>query len=256
MPPTVVGTGAVDSATPWAPTLHASTAADDIVLIVVENTGGEAAPAATGYAHISSDASPVSPVVQGVNTQLSVLWKRAGAGEGTPTVTGPSNHAVTRTISIRGCPTTGNPWHVVAVASSATSSTAATWPGVTTTVPDCLVLEIIATGTDIATAQLGALSNGNYTSITEQMDNWTTTGAGGGIGLVSATFAGQGATGQSTATLTTAATKAYMTLAFAPAAGGGVAPQRLQRSPRPSEQGSTYGPYSQPHMEPHIRPGG
>ncbi|HEY3142151.1 MAG TPA: hypothetical protein VGJ86_13530 [Acidimicrobiales bacterium] len=245
MPPTVVGTGAVDAATPWVPSLHASTAADDIVLIVCENTGGEAAPAASGYAHISSDATPVSPVVQGVNTQLSVLWKRAGAGESAPTVTGPSNHAATRTISIRGCPTIGNPWHVVAVASSATSSTAASWPGVTTTVPDCLILEIIATGTDTTIAQLGVLTNGNYTSITEQMDNWTNVGAGGGIGLVSATFAAQGATGQSTATLTTAATKAYMTIAFVAATGsGGVFEHKLQRSPRPAEQFSIRGPYA------------
>jgi hypothetical protein len=33
-------------------------------------------------------------------------------------------------------------------------------------------------------------------------------------------------------------------------------PEKLQRSPRPSEQGSASGPYAQPHIESHIRPGG
>lgn len=216
MPPTVVSVGAVDSATPWVPGLPAGWAQSDILLIVGEQTGGEPQMAATGYAHVSSGGTPVSPVVQGVNTQLCVLWKRATASESDPTVTGPSNHAVTRMIAIRGCPLSGNPWNVVGVAASATSDTSLVWPGATTTVADCLVLEIVATGADIGTAQLGALTNGAYASIVEQMDNWVITGAGGGIGLVSATKATAGATGQSTATLTTASTKAYMTLALAP----------------------------------------
>ncbi|HEV8653117.1 MAG TPA: hypothetical protein VG276_27925 [Actinomycetes bacterium] len=211
MPPTVVAVGVVDSATPWVPGLPAGWAQDDVLLIVGENTGGEPAQAATGYAHVTG-----SPVVEGVNTQLNVLWKRATASESAPTVTGPSNHAVTRMIAIRGCPLSGNPWNVVAAAVEATSDTSATWPGVTTTSDDCLILEIIATGADIATAQLGALTNANYSNIVEQMDNWVTTGAGGGIGLVSATKATKGATGQSTATITTASSKALMTLAFPP----------------------------------------
>jgi len=223
--PTVVAVGAVDSVTPWVPGLPIGWAENDILLIVGENIGGEAQMAATGYAHAATDGSPVSPVVQGVNTQLNVLWKRATASESAPTVTGPSNHAVTRMIAIRGCPLTGNPWNIVSVASSAVSDVNAAWPGVTTTLADCLILEIIATGTDVAsTAQLGALTNGTYTSITEQMDNWAATGTGGGIALVSGVKAIAGATGSSTATLVTAATKAYMTLAMAPAPAGTAVP--------------------------------
>jgi hypothetical protein len=185
---------------------------NDILLIIVESTGGETAPAATGYAHVAN-----SPIVQGVNTQLSVLWKRATVSESAPTVTGPSDHAVTRMIAIRGCPIGGNPWNVSAGGSEAVSDTTAVWPGATTTVDNCLVLECIATSTDVAsTANLGALTNANYTSITEQMDNWVITGNGGGIGVVSGIKATMGATGASTATLTNAGFKALMTLAMAP----------------------------------------
>jgi hypothetical protein len=260
MPPTVVGVSASPAASASAitPAFPASLAVDDVLLGIGESVGGANFPsiATNGFAHVSSDATPVSPVVQGVNTQLSVVWRRYD-GVVTAHAWGDSgDHNIGRYIAVRGCPTTGNPWHVVAVASSATSSTAASWPGLTTTVDDCLILEILATGADISTAQIASITNGAYTSITEQMDNATALGGGGVIICYSATKATAGATGSSTGTLTTAATKAYMTIAFAPAAGGGVAPQLLHRSPRPAEQGSPYGPYSQPHMAPHIRPGG
>jgi hypothetical protein len=218
MPPTVVAVGTADNAVAggWNPGLPAGWQQDDILLIVVENTGGEGTIAATGYAHVSSDGTPVSPVVQGVNTQLSVLWKRAGASESGPAVTGPVDHALTQMIAVRGCPLSGNPWNMVGVGSEATSDTSALWPGVVTTVADTLVLEIIASSQDSATAPLGAtpLTNGNYASITTRMNVGIATGNGGAIGLVSATFAGTGATGQSTGTLQVAGFKALMTLAM------------------------------------------
>jgi hypothetical protein len=212
-PPTVVAVGAVDSATPWAPGLPAGWQVDDILLIIVESTGGETAPSATGYAHVTG-----SPVVEATNTQLSVLWKRATTSEPAPTVTGPTDHAVTRMLGVRGCPVTGNPWNISPVATEATVDTSATWPGGTTTVADCLVLEIIAAGLPDAasTINLGVLANANYTGITERMDNWVLTGNGGGIGVVSGVKATAGATGQSTATLAVASSKALMTLALKP----------------------------------------
>jgi hypothetical protein len=259
MPPTIVAVGAVAAnAATITPAFPASMAVDDVIIGIGESVGGANFPtiATNGFAHVASDATPVSPVVQGVNTQLSVVWRRYD-GVVTAHAWGDSgDHNLGRYLAVRGCPTTGNPWHVAAVATSATSNTAASWPGVTTTVDDCLVLEICATSADIGTAQISTITNAAYTSIAEQIDNATTLGNGGVIICYSATKATAGATGQSTATLTTAGTKAYMTIAFAPAAGGGVAPQTSQRGPRPIEQGSTAGPYSTPHMDSHIRPGG
>lgn len=215
MPPTVVNVGAVISALgSITPAYPASLAVNDIILGVGESNGGQNYPTAdtSGFAHVSSDGSPVSPVVEGVNTQLTVIWRRYD-GTGTAHAWGDSgDHNIGRYIAIRGCPTTGNPWNVVGVASSATSSTAATFPGQTTTVLDTLVLEIIATGTDIGTGQLATITNGNYTSITSRMNDWTTSGAGGGFAMLSGLKATTGATGASTGTLATAATKAYMTL--------------------------------------------
>jgi hypothetical protein len=216
MPPTVVNVGAVDSGTTAiTPAFPASIIADDILITVAE-CEGVTAPAAytlpSGWAHITG-----SPIQEGTNTRLWVIWRRYDGVFTAPSLGDSGDHNVGRMIAVRGVPLSGNPWNVVAVATEAVSDTSATWPGVTTTADDCLILEIISTGADVAsTAQLGALTNANYSSITERMDNWILSGNGGGIGMVSAVKATAGATGQSTATMTTAATKALMTLAIPP----------------------------------------
>lgn len=214
MPPTVVavGTLAAGATTAVTPPFPAGIAANDILLGVAESVGGENYTPPAGWAHVASDGTAVSPVVQGINTQLTVIWLRYTGSETAASWGDAGNHNMGRIIAIRGCPTVGNPWNVVGVASSATSSTAASFPGATTTVADTLVLEIIATGTDTATGQLATITNANYSSITSQMNNWTTAGTGGGFALLSGVKATPGATGASTGTLTTAATKAYMTL--------------------------------------------
>jgi hypothetical protein len=216
---TIVGVGAVDSASPWAPTIAGPVLADDIVLLLVEQaslTTPEASPTATGgFAHVLG--SPVGPDTTG--TVLSVLWMRAAGGETATTVTGPSNHAVTRTITLRGVKATGNPWNVnPAVTLDTASTTSVTWPAVTPTATDCLICLCIATGTDTSAAQVGTVTNANLTSITERMDNWAITGTGGGIGLVTGFRAPASSTGTSTMTLTAAAPKALMTMALEPAA--------------------------------------
>jgi hypothetical protein len=127
----------------------------------------------------------------------------------------------------------------------ALSDTSATWPGATATVASTLVLEIAATSADIATAQISTLTNAGYSSITERIDNAVATGNGGVIICYSGVKATAGATGQSTATLTTAGFKALMTLALKDATGV-VNPQILMRSPRPMETHTVVGAYAPP----------
>jgi hypothetical protein len=215
MPPTVVAVGADTggSATAVTPAFPAGIATDDVLVTVAECEGVTAPGAYTlpaNWAHITG-----SPVQEGTNTRLWVIWRRYDGVFTAPSLGDSGDHNHGRMVAIRGCSTTGNPWNVAAAAVEAISDTSATWPGVTTTVDDTLVLEIVATGADVAsTAQLGALSNAAYTSIVEQMDNWVSTGNGGGFGMVTAVKATAGATGQSTATLATASTKALMTVAM------------------------------------------
>lgn len=242
--PSVVAVGAATSSlSAITPALPAGIAAGDVLITVAECEGVTAPGAYTlpaGWAHVTG-----SPVQEGTNTRLWVIWRLYDGVLTAPSLGDSGDHNVGQMIAIRGCPTTGNPWDVVGAATSATSSTAVTMPGCTTTVANTLVLEIISTGADIATGQFSTVTNAAYTSITGQINNWTTSGNGGGVGVVSATKATAGATGQSTATLTTAATKAMMTLALRDAAtSGSVSANLLMRSPRPVEQSQAYGNYA------------
>lgn len=244
MAPTVVGAGAVSSAlnaiTPAFPAGY-TPVANDIDLIIAE-CEGVTAPGAytlpTGWAHVTSDSVAVSPVLQGTNTRLWVLWKRLVGGETAPSLGDSGDHNIGAHVVIRGCPTIGNPWNVVTTTTEAVSDTSAVWPGVTTTAADTLVLEIASTSADIGTAQISALTNANYTGITERVDGATTSGNGGVIICYSGVKATAGATGASTATLTTAGFKAFMTLAmvnapapaFTPRASARVMSQAVNRS--------------------------
>jgi hypothetical protein len=210
MPPTVVGVGAVATGTTTiTPALPASIAVDDILIDIAESVGGQNYTLPSGWAHVTG-----SPVVQGVNTQLTVIWRRYDGSLAAPALSGTTDHAIGRMLAVRGCPSSGNPWDVVSVAVEAASDTSASWPTVTTTAASTLVLAICATSADIATAQISTLTNAGLTSITEHVDNATTTGNGGVLICYSGAKATAGLVAASTATLTTAGFKAFMTLAM------------------------------------------
>jgi hypothetical protein len=191
------GTVAVGTTGTITPTFPAGIAAFDVLFTVAESVGGSSYAVPAGWAQVTN-----SPVVQGTNTQLTVMWLRYTGSEVAQGLTGPTDHKIARTVAVRGLPRTGNPWNVLGTAVSAVSNTSASWPGATPTptAVNTLVQEIIA------------LTNATYTAITERVDNRTASGGGGSIAVISGAKATAAATGASTATLTTAATKAYMTL--------------------------------------------
>jgi hypothetical protein len=215
-PPTVltpvgVVAAAIATITPAKPVIAGGILADDVVIGIGESNGGQNFPtiATNGFAHIDS----VSPVVQGVNTQLSVVWRR---GDFTAHAWGDSgDHNIGQYIAIRGCKTTGNPWNVVSVVVDATLDNSAVWLTATTTAADCLMLFIGGWSDDFAT---GAMSGGTgLGAFTEQIDSVTALGADGAIFCATADKAAAGATGAPAATLTGTAFKAMMTLALEPA---------------------------------------
>jgi hypothetical protein len=242
MAPTIVGTATTDVATPWAPAFPAGIAANDILLWLGESVGGQNFTTPSGWAHVGPDGGLSSPVVQGVNTQLTVFWRRYDGTGSAPSVTGPADHGVSAMLAVRGCPTVGNPWNVGAVTTEATSDTSVLFPGATTTQLDTLVLEIVATSADNASAQVTSMTNGAYTSITERVDVGTATGNGGVLVCYSGIKASIGATGQSTMTVLTAGFKALMTLVMANApVVDGIPPRRRSATRRSSSGASRFG---------------
>lgn len=213
MAPTVVGVGTVASGvgtiTPGLPT---GTAAGHVLVLVAE-TGNEPLPAMSGWQNIGSG---IAQQATGTNiTALTLRWKAAAADEVAPTVPDSGDHQVARILGISGADTL-NPFSgTPAFGVDNTTGTAATIPGTTTTDADTLVIAALSTGQDVAsTTMVSGWTNANLTSITERMDNWVTAGNGGGFGVITGVKATAGAIGNTTATLTTANTKAVACLAI------------------------------------------
>jgi hypothetical protein len=211
------GTGSAGAVTPAYPAGYTAVALD-VAFTFIESDFTDTITPPTNWAELSN-----SPVSNGTTTKLTVLWRRLTAGEAAPTIGDAGNHMQARMIVLGGCVTTGNPWHLVLPSAETITDTTVSIPGVTTTVPNCLILTAFTTGQDTSsTAGATGWTNGNLVNLTERMDNWTATGTGGGLAMASGEKAVAGATGATTATLSlTANFKAQMTIAIAGAAASG-----------------------------------
>jgi hypothetical protein len=256
--PAVVGVGAAASGlAAVAPAFPAAytPVADDVFLTWCECDGADVLVPPSGWA-----LAVASVLSTGTTSKLSVLWRRAQAGDTAPSIADPGNHLLGRMIVVRGCAATGNPWDVAFFTTELAADTTVSIPGVTTTANDCLVLTAFGTGQDVAsTAGATAWANATLDGgvVTEQMDNWVADGTGGGFAMASGEKATAGATGATTATLSlTANFKTLLTIALRGTVVQPGPPQWLSRSPRPSESGNLSGPYSVPVTSSQILMGG
>lgn len=217
--PAVVAVGAVASGTATVtPAFPAGAAAGNILVTALECTGNQVYTLPTGWLHVLGSPNNVD-----TSTRLTVIWRRMQVGDVAPAVDLPGgDHAIGRMIAISGTSTTDPPWDGAPITGQETVlDTSANWPATVTTVDECLMLYIIATGRDInSTANLGAMTGGTLLTFpTERMDNWILTGAGGGIGMVSAVKATAGTIAATGATMASTDAKALMVIAIAPSGG-------------------------------------
>ena len=106
-------------------------------------------------------------------------------------------------------------WDVTGGGVKAVASTSVTVTGVTTTVNDTLVVQVVARDNDREAAAFSAQTNANLTSITERSDAGTDFGNGGGFAVWDGVMATAGATGNTTATVTSSV-NAFLTIALKP----------------------------------------
>jgi hypothetical protein len=215
--------------------IPAGTVANDIVVMLHEMDPALNAAvlgAVTGYAEVLN--SPQSQTT-GLPTRLTVRWHRAtGAESGTVATPAVTNHQSGVLLGFRGCVTSGNPWNQTA-GSIAASSTVVSVDGLTTTAIDCMVLAAVTTGEDLAdTARITGWANGSLANVLERVDNWVSSGTGGGIGAATGEKAAAGAVSATTATLVVANTQARFCMALqgavaAPAPPTLVAPPFIRR---------------------------
>lgn len=214
-PPAFVAAGTANTAGLNWPTHSVG----DVALLFVETAGGETPVLSdpAGFAAVAN--SPQSTGAGTAGTKLSVYWVRAtSTAMPGPTITGPADHVYARILTYRGAVTSGNPWDVTGGGVKAAASTAVSVAGVTTTVPNTLVVQAVARDTDNAAAAFSAQTNANLTGITERSDAGTTTGLGGGFAVWDGSKVTAGITGNTTATVTSSI-NAFLTVALKPAAG-------------------------------------
>ncbi len=195
------------------PGMPAGFLASDILVILVE-TSNEPVAGVVGYAE-----HPASPVISAGGssaTALQVFWKRAVGGETSPTVPGATNHTIARIAAFSGCVATGNPWDVYAGNNNGgVPATSVVWPSVTTTVPNTMIVNMIAEGRDQTGGNLTSIANASLTALTERMDSFTDTGDGGGIAMVTGVLAAAGPSGSTTGSSTIgSASQARLTMAL------------------------------------------
>ncbi|BAV32712.1 hypothetical protein SCL_0390 [Sulfuricaulis limicola] len=191
---------------------------DDIALLFVESTGGEPVALSNNTAGFVAVANSPQATGTGTNgTRISVFWARATSNSMTaPQVDDPGNHAYAQIITYRGVIATGNPWDVTGGGVKATASTSITVTGVTTTVPDTLIVQVAAHDRDNTGAHFSGQTNANLTGIAERSDAGTTQGNGGGFAVWDGVKATAGATGNTTATLSNSVVNAFLTIALKP----------------------------------------
>lgn len=100
--------------------------------------------------------------------------------------------------------------------STAFNTSSVSFPSVTTTVADTMIVHIMTIGPDASSAAHSGATNANLSSLTERQDGGNTSGNGGGIVLVTGLKSTAGATGNTTGTLNDTLSQGKITLALKP----------------------------------------
>jgi hypothetical protein len=227
--PTYVGSGAfsaVGNATN-TPAFHASTAVDDIVLLVVESENQAVSLSdAQGFSEIGNQANKAAgTAATDPANRIAVYWKRITvSGGGTaPTVASGLNHTTAQLHTFRGVKTSGNPWNTYAEGNdSGNNDTQGAIPGSTTTVADCLVVLIEGSSRNAtSTSNFSSWTNSDLANIQERTDNTHTQSLGGGHGMATGEKASAGAYGTTTVNHAVTTYKGEMSIALEPPTGIG-----------------------------------
>lgn len=209
----VAGTGAITVGMP------SSFAAGDLLGMIVESANQAVATPPSGWTEDANSPQGTGTAGGTAATRLTLYWKIATGSETGINIGDAGDHTYGVTFAISGThQTLATAIHQSAGDVASSASTSVTWPAVTTTVPNCLILNICANATDTATAQMSGEANASLASVTERIDTSTASGNGGGLTVVSGTLASAGASGSTTGTLATSSVQGRITVAIRPPA--------------------------------------
>ena len=186
----------------------------DLILIFLASANQAFTPAAT---YLAAPSSPQGAGAVGAagGVRLTIFYKIANGAE-TTYVTGDSgDHNIVCSLVIANVDI-ANPFNANA-GNTAAAATAITFPAVTTTVPECLIINAVNTDRDINNEPYFTnIVNANLANITQRVNRTFNTGQGGGIGVWTGQKATAGTTGSTTASQPVSEETARITLAIAP----------------------------------------
>lgn len=192
----------------------------DLMLMIVE-TANEAIATPSGWT-----AGPDSPRGTGTgggtsSTRLTLFYKVATSSETGPTISDSADHRIIEVLLFSGCPASVSPFNTSSGDVEASTTTATTFPGLTTTADDCLIVAMITRDTDSASAGVSAWANSDLAYLQEIVDSGSASGNGGGIAAAIGPKYVAGSVGATTATISPAATQGRLVVALLPASAVG-----------------------------------
>jgi hypothetical protein len=152
------------------------------ILVLVLQSSNESIATPTGYTQLGPQ-NGIGTAVTAGSLRMGIFWKRDNGAEVAPTIADSGDHTYGVMLAIRGCPTVGDPFMFLGNTFKFTASTTGTSPKGVTSVDNVLIMDIFAHAIDSATAQASAWVNADLASLTEQFDDATTDGTGGGIAI-------------------------------------------------------------------------
>jgi hypothetical protein len=191
-----------------APGLPTGTTTGDLLLLLIENTTGTIT--VDGWT-----AAPNSPLSNGTDTTINLLYRIATGSDAvsSASIVGEVNHYIAQIVGIEeGTFNPADPFHANASGTEG-AGTSITYPGVTTSIADCLIMGFAAISDDGA-GQSG-LTNANLSDLVETLDAATTNGNDGMVAGFAGVLDGSGGSGTTTATVPNTV-KAMIVLAITP----------------------------------------
>lgn len=215
--PTVisVGTEFTSTGVPTA-TLPGTHAANDILILILQSSNDSAVTPPTDYTRLGPQ-NGIGAAAAAGSTKLSIFWKRDGGAESAPTIPDTGDHTYGVMLAVRGCPTYGDPFVIGGQAFKFTASTTGTSDKGKTVMDNCLIMTIFGHAIDSATAQGSSPTNADLTSVTEQFDDATTDGTGGGIYVMTGIKQRRGSFVASTVTWAASTVDVSTVICFMPA---------------------------------------
>lgn len=187
--------------------------ADDLILLFVESANQNIATP-TGFTQVTNSPVSTGTAATAGGVRLAVFYRFATGADTTTSVADSGNHTTAIKMAFRGVDT-ATPFDATPVSAIKTpASTSSSFPGITTATANAWIVHASALDLDAAsTATTGTPTNANLTGLTERHDQTISGGVGGGLVVITGEKATAGATGNTTATVTSTI-QVYLTMAL------------------------------------------